>query len=70
MDSGDYIVGYDDRFLGAKERALDLWKSEQTDEEFIPQHRILYFKRKSTGVVVWDRHTRKDEVFGSGERSV
>ena len=69
MDSGDFIVGYEDRFLGAKERALDLWKSEQTDEEFIPQHRILYFKRKSDGVVVWDRKARIDTVFGTGVSS-
>ncbi|KAI5921673.1 hypothetical protein F4810DRAFT_328616 [Camillea tinctor] len=66
MDSSDYIVGYEDRFLGAKERALDLWKTEQTDEEFIPQHRILYFKRKSDGVIVWDRKERRDAIFGSG----
>jgi uncharacterized protein (UPF0248 family) len=70
MDSGDYIVGYEDRFLGTKERALDAWKSEQTDEEFIPQHRILYFKRKSDGVVVWDRKERRDTVFGSGISSL
>ncbi|KAI1298958.1 hypothetical protein F5Y03DRAFT_366950 [Xylaria venustula] len=66
MDSGDYIVGYEDRFLGVKERAFDAWKSEQTDEEFIPQHRILYFKKKSDGVIVWDRKERRDTVFGSG----
>lgn len=66
LDSSDFIVGYEDRFLGVKERALDLWKSEQTDEEFIPQHRVLYFKRKSDGVVVWDRKARKDMLFGSG----
>ncbi|KAJ2998054.1 hypothetical protein NUW58_g442 [Xylaria curta] len=70
MDSGDYIVGYEDRFLGTKERALDAWKAEQTDEEFIPQHRILYFKRKSDGVVVWDRKERRDTVFGSGISSI
>lgn len=66
MDSGDFVVGYEDRFVGAQEKALELWKSEQTDEEFIPQHRILYFKRRSDGVVVWERRTRRDEVFGSG----
>jgi uncharacterized protein (UPF0248 family) len=66
LDSSDYIVGYDDRFLGPKEKLLDLWKGEQTDEEFIPQHRILYFKRKSDGEIIWDRRTRKDSVFGSG----
>ncbi|RYC65531.1 hypothetical protein CHU98_g725 [Xylaria longipes] len=70
MDSGDYIVGYEDRFLGTKERALDAWKSEQTDEEFIPQHRILYFKRKSDGIIVWDRKERRDTIFGSGISSI
>lgn len=66
MDSSDYLVGYEDRFIGAQEKALDSWKAEQTDEEFIPQHRILYFKRKSDGVIVWDRRSRVDTIFGSG----
>ncbi|KAI1828464.1 DUF455 domain-containing protein [Xylaria intraflava] len=70
MDSSDYVVGYEDRFLGTKERELDQWKSEQTDEEFIPQHRILYFKRRSDGVIVWDRSERWDTVFGSGISSI
>lgn len=70
MDSGDYVVGYEDRFLGIRERPLDQWKSEQTDEEFIPQHRIEYFKRRSDGVIVWNRKERKDEIFGSGVSSV
>ncbi|KAK3369038.1 hypothetical protein B0T24DRAFT_350401 [Lasiosphaeria ovina] len=63
---GDFLVGYEDRFVGACERPLDAWKTEQTDEEFIPQHRILYFKRRSNGAVVWERRTRLDEIFGSG----
>ncbi|KAM7196364.1 hypothetical protein V8F20_007023 [Naviculisporaceae sp. PSN 640] len=46
IDSSEYIIGYEDRFLGARERPLSAWKTEQTDEEFIPLHRILYFKRK------------------------
>lgn len=66
MDSSDYLVGYEDRFVGAQEKALDGWRTEQTDEEFIPQHRILYFKRKSDGVIVWDRRSRVDTIFGSG----
>lgn len=66
LDSGNYVVGYEDRFAGAMEKGLDLWKSEQTDDEFIPQHRILYFKRRSDGVVVWDRMSRTDLLFGSG----
>lgn len=68
LDPSDYIVGYEDRFLGAKETTLEKWKTEQTDEEFIPQHRILYFKKRSEdgGEVVWERATRIDRVFGSG----
>ncbi|EPE08848.1 hypothetical protein F503_04435 [Ophiostoma piceae UAMH 11346] len=68
LDRSDFIVGYEDRFLGAREKPLEMWKSEQTDEEFIPQHRILYFRRRSDDVIVWDRRTRKDVIFGSGVR--
>ncbi|KAH7035413.1 uncharacterized protein B0I36DRAFT_318308 [Microdochium trichocladiopsis] len=74
LDSSEYIVGYEDRFLGVRERALDAWKSEQTDEEFIPQHRILYFKRRGAGgsdaSIVWHRGQRKDDIFGSGVSSL
>jgi uncharacterized protein (UPF0248 family) len=70
LDPSEYIIGYEDRFLGARETGLEKWKTEQTDEEFIPQHRILYFKRKGgesgSGEVVWERATRIDKVFGSG----
>ena len=65
FDSSDYVIGYEDRGSGPREAALDRWKTKQTDEEFIPQHRILYFRRKD-GAVVWDRDTRRDEIFGSG----
>ncbi|KAL1967186.1 hypothetical protein VTN77DRAFT_3477 [Rasamsonia byssochlamydoides] len=68
LDSSDYLVGYEDRFTGIREMVIYRWKSEQTDEEFIPQHRIVYFKRKSDGVVVWDRTTRRDDIFGSGDQ--
>ncbi|KAJ4300429.1 hypothetical protein N0V88_003104 [Collariella sp. IMI 366227] len=67
LETSGYLVGYEDRFLGAQEKELEAWKSEQTDEEFIPQHRILYFKRKSDGQKVWDRRTKYDEVFGNVE---
>lgn len=66
LDPSEYIIGYEDRFLGAKEIGLEKWKTEQTDEEFIPQHRILYFKKKMDGVVIWERRTRVDLIFGSG----
>lgn len=41
------------------------WKDEVTDEEFIPQHRVLYFK-KAGGEIVWDRKRRIDKIFLSG----
>ncbi|KAJ8112107.1 hypothetical protein OPT61_g5450 [Boeremia exigua] len=72
LDPANYIIGYEDRFLGAKEISLEKWKTEQTDEEFIPQHRVLYFRKKfnnegdGKGEVVWERATRIDHVFGSG----
>ncbi|CEN62964.1 hypothetical protein ASPCAL09592 [Aspergillus calidoustus] len=66
IDIDDYIVGYDDRFLGEREMPVAQWKAELTDEAFIPGHRILYFRRKSDGVKVWDRERRVDLVFGSG----
>lgn len=66
IDSSDYIVGYEDRFSGVIERSVNSWKSETTHEEFIPEHRILYFKRKSDGAIVWDKEARRDEMFGSG----
>ena len=39
-----------------------------TDEEWIPQHRIMYFRKKGDdeGRRVWDRATRLDRLFGSG----
>lgn len=64
LDSSDYVVGYDDRFTGIQEKKLDEWKSELTDEEFIPQHRVMYFKRRGDGEVLWDRRTRVDRIFG------
>lgn len=69
LDSSDYMVGYEDRFTGAREKALEQWKTEQTDDEFIPQHRILYFRRKSDGVVVWERRSRIDGIFDSGVKA-
>ncbi|KZM24974.1 polynucleotide adenylyltransferase [Ascochyta rabiei] len=72
LDPADYIIGYEDRFLGTRETSLEKWKTEQTDEEFIPQHRILYFRRKfnnegdGRGELIWERATRIDKIFGSG----
>lgn len=70
LDDEDHVVGYRDRHDGVQELCASLWKSDTTDEEFIPQHRIKYFKRKSDKVVVWDRFMRLDLIFGSGIKQV
>lgn len=70
LDDKDHVVGYRDRHDGVQELCASLWKSDTTDEEFIPQHRIKYFKRKSDNVVVWDRFMRLDLIFGSGIKQV
>lgn len=44
---------------------MDSWKKDSTDEEFIPQHRILYIQHVD-GEVVWDRRRRIDKIFYSG----
>jgi uncharacterized protein (UPF0248 family) len=63
----DFLVGYEDRFLGVKEIELGRWKSEQTDLEFIPMHRIVWLRRKGEdGEIVWDREKRVDKICGSG----
>jgi uncharacterized protein (UPF0248 family) len=66
LEAGKFVVGYEDRFLGVREMEVKKWKMEQTDLEFIPLHRVVYFKRLSDGVLVWDRETKTDLVFGAG----
>lgn len=66
----EYLVGYEDRFKGIREMPLTSWKREFTDEEFIPLHRIVYFREKGVeGKIVWDRRTRIDLIFGSGQKA-
>lgn len=55
------------------EMDVSAWKggvADVTDEEWIPQHRIMYFRKKGNekeeGRRVWDRATRLDSLFGSG----
>ncbi|KAH8836019.1 hypothetical protein DL96DRAFT_1576408 [Flagelloscypha sp. PMI_526] len=70
IKSSDFVVGYEDRFRGVMEMPITSWKREIEDEAFIPLHRIVYFRRKSDDVRVWDRKTRKDLLFGSGAGSI
>ena len=62
-------MGYLERFEGLKETPASNWITESTDEEWIPQHRIRYFKRineNGESEVVWDRDQRIDKIFNSG----
>ena len=59
------VVGYRDRHVDrAQEKPVGNWVSESTHEEFIPQHRIEYFKQR--GKIIWDRAGKIDKVFNSG----
>ncbi|KAL2060260.1 hypothetical protein VTL71DRAFT_9655 [Oculimacula yallundae] len=76
LDITNYMIGYEDRFIGVKEMALGKWKSESTDEEFIPMHRVVWIRLKDgiggdssgagEGEIVWDRRKKIDRFFGSG----
>lgn len=73
LKESDFIIGYSDRHAPEiMELDVSAWKGggDITDEEWIPQHRIVYFRRKGegdeTGERVWDREKRLDRLFGSG----
>ncbi|KAK6497144.1 hypothetical protein TWF506_004619 [Arthrobotrys conoides] len=65
-DASAYVIGYEDRFRGVLEIGVDKWKTEMSDEEFVPMHRVVYFKERKTGDILWDREKRIDKIFGSG----
>ncbi|KAI9707942.1 MAG: hypothetical protein M1820_004361 [Bogoriella megaspora] len=62
FDPRDFVIEYEDRFLGVKEIAFTAWKEETTEDDFIPLHRIVVFRRLN-GEVVWDRRKRIDLVW-------
>lgn len=65
FERSNYVIGFVDRFEGQLEITMGSWKKETTDEEFIPQHRVLYI-RDTNGEIVWDRRRRIDKIFLSG----
>ncbi|EXJ90733.1 poly(A) polymerase [Capronia coronata CBS 617.96] len=68
-DMTRYTIGYLERFDGIKEMPASSWIAESTEEDWIPQHRIKYFKRtldNGEREMVWDREKRIDKIFGSG----
>lgn len=69
INDDEFIVGYHDRHADVMEMPVTAWTGggDFTEEEWIPQHRILYFRRKGeNGEKVWDRKERIDLLFGSG----
>jgi len=71
MNIYDYLVGYADRFLGILQMNLEKWighRRDETDEEWVPMHRVMWITRASDGEVVWHREKRIDTIFGSGDQ--
>lgn len=71
LEESDFVIGYLDRHCpDVMEMDVSSWKGggDFTDEEWIPQHRIVYFRKKSddSGRKVWDRAARLDRLFCSG----
>jgi len=61
-----FIIGYLDRFSGIQEIPMNQFESEITNENFIPWHRVQYFRRlgnNELGEIVWDRRNRSDLIF-------
>lgn len=60
LDSSTMLIGHEDRHEGMKEMPFEEWKrlrggsvskrADVTEEDFIPEHRIWYF-RKTSGLV-------------------
>ena len=65
FNSADILIGYLDRHDGVLEIDFLVWEKEQTAEEFIPLHRIRFFKSKSNGEFLWHREMRIDSIFNS-----
>ncbi|KAM6223566.1 leukocyte receptor cluster member 9 [Rhynchocyon petersi] len=71
LDPTDFSVGYVDRFLGVREEPFSAFCWDAPLAALgpgvlaVPQHRVRFFRFR--GRVVWDRASRTDHVFGSGQ---
>lgn len=81
-----YRIGYLDRLEGIKEVSVAEWQERTQDidgEEWVPFHRIRWFKRVADesngetaeggqdgkgGEIVWHRFDKYDVIFGSGKQ--
>jgi uncharacterized protein (UPF0248 family) len=61
FNKADFVVGYEDRFLGIMEVPVERFERDVTSESFVPFHRVQYFKNKDE--IVWDRRTKIDKIF-------
>lgn len=60
LDAAGFSVGYEDRFNGERESALTAFAASGD----LPWHRVAYIK--AGDLVVWDRRTQTDLIFGTG----
>jgi poly(A) polymerase len=61
----EFIISYEDRFVGLMEVALTDFTSDQSSDVFIPMHRVWLIKQN--GRIVWDRKNRLD-ILGEAFR--
>ncbi|TGO45485.1 hypothetical protein BCON_0388g00070 [Botryotinia convoluta] len=66
----NHLIGYRDRHAGVMFKNASDWKLDTIDEEWIPEHKVLYFiqtlpenKKKR---FIWHREQKLDLLFGSG----
>lgn len=66
----EFVVGYKDRHSPKLlEKPVAKWARDSTDEDFIPEHRIEYFKRydaEGKEELFWDKNLRLDKIFQHG----
>ncbi|KAJ3139067.1 hypothetical protein HK100_012097 [Physocladia obscura] len=63
-----FVIGYMDRFTGMQEISFNefaIKREDQQGEEWIPFHRVWYFKelKKGREVLVWDRKSKLDLIL-------
>jgi uncharacterized protein (UPF0248 family) len=67
----EFKVGYEDRHTDKiQEKLVAAWVTETTDDLFIPEHRIVWFKKcppHGGEVLVWDKAQKIDRIFADPE---
>ncbi|KAM0175524.1 hypothetical protein ACHAPC_009625 [Botrytis cinerea] len=65
----NHLIGYRDRHAGIMFKNASDWKLDPMDEEWIPEHKVLYFIQvlpKNKKKFIWHREHKLDLLFGSG----